>query len=178
MKSRLLLVFVLTLFSCNSTGSKNNSMSNEGFTSCSDSTFFKFIKTNSSITIATKFKELIHDGNDSCTLNFLKIVVSNYIKHRDIKSFQDLNQISCLLDGYLSELFVDYIPKFIENDNGSFFSQLFSERSKVASTKCLEEVIVNYMQLYDVDSSYEKCIRKLIKKTKDDKFALYLNGFL
>lgn len=176
MYSRLIITLVVLLISCNLNGNNKSVENIERKNYCSISEFESFIDNNSSINISIKFKKLLKSNNDSCTLIFLGVIVNNYLNKPNTKSFQDLNQISCSFDGYISEAFIDYMPKLVENRSTLFFDHLFTESKKV-NIMCLDEFTLHYIQVYDVDNTFKNAVKNARRKSKNKDFISYLAKF-
>ena len=123
------------------------------------------------------FTFFIKTSNDSCTLEYLNLVCNNYIANKTERNFGILNQFACSFDGYISEIFIDYMPQFIKKNNTIFFKQLFTQSLEHNKNICLEEFTKSYLKTYDTDLTFKKLITRE-KNTANMGYKNYLDKLL
>lgn len=144
---------------------------------CDSISFSKILDKNTPSEVSKIFKKLILKADDSCTLLFLKITVNKYIATRTDKSFQNLNSIACSFDGFISEFFMDYVPKLA--DNKCYFTrQLYANNLRTQDLNCLQQYIKSYLEVYDTDMFMHNYFKKCSLNSKNRKYRYYIKKLL
>lgn len=114
---------------------------------------------------------------EDCPLILLDRVIHDYKSHKKHSDFLILECLACTSDGYITEMFIEYIGE-ISIENFSVFSDYMFKLSLETEKSCVMEMFITRYLYFDSPEVAIELIDIEIAKTEDSLKLMFLNDLM